>query len=120
MTGLDSVHGQGRQYPPGHDQSVTDRRLRGGGKRGYHRACRQPAAHLAPIEPVIRPKKLGALKGKLKVADDFNKPSYDEEFAAIRVNVRLLLDTSAPGRDFKTQPLLSDIHGSQNPAIRLQ
>jgi prevent-host-death family protein len=42
----------------------------------------KPVARLAPIEPVIRPKKLGLLKGKLSVPDDFNKPLSDEELAA--------------------------------------
>ena len=42
----------------------------------------KPVARLAPIEPVIRPKKLGLLKGKLSVPDDFNKQLSDEELAA--------------------------------------
>jgi prevent-host-death family protein len=35
-------------------------------------------ARLSPIVPVVRKKKLGLLKGKLKVPDDFNAP-LDEE-----------------------------------------
>lgn len=42
----------------------------------------KPMARLAPLTGVIRPKKLGLLKGKLKVPDDFNKPLDDSELAA--------------------------------------
>ncbi len=42
----------------------------------------KPIARLAPLEPVVRPKKLGLLKGKLRVPDDFNNPLSDEELAA--------------------------------------
>ncbi len=35
----------------------------------------KPMARLVPIIPVARPKKLGLLKGRIKVADDFNAPS---------------------------------------------
>ena len=31
-------------------------------------------ARLVPIEPKPRPKKLGGLKGRIKVPDDFNMP----------------------------------------------
>ena len=38
----------------------------------------RPMARLSPIEAVVRPKKFGLLKGKIKVADNFNDP-LDEE-----------------------------------------
>ena len=38
----------------------------------------KPMARLVPIETQVRSKKLGLLKGKIKVADDFNAP-LDEE-----------------------------------------
>ena len=31
-------------------------------------------ARLAPLTKIVRPKKLGLLKGKLKIPDDFNEP----------------------------------------------
>ena len=34
----------------------------------------KPMARLSPISPIARPKKLGLLKGKIKVPDDFNAP----------------------------------------------
>lgn len=34
----------------------------------------KPMARLNPVTPVTRPKKLGLLKGKIKVPDDFNAP----------------------------------------------
>jgi prevent-host-death family protein len=34
----------------------------------------KPMARLTPIAGVRRPKKLGLLKGKIKVPDDFNAP----------------------------------------------
>jgi prevent-host-death family protein len=34
----------------------------------------KPMARLVPIEPKPRPKKLGLLKGKIVVRDDFNEP----------------------------------------------
>ena len=37
----------------------------------------KPMARLVPIEAVVKPKKLGALKGKFKVPDDFNAPLDD-------------------------------------------
>ena len=42
----------------------------------------KPMARLAPLARVPRPKKLGLLKGKFKVPDDFNKPLDDAELAA--------------------------------------
>lgn len=41
----------------------------------------KPMARLAPLTSAVRPKKLGLLKGKLKVPDDFNKPLDDSELA---------------------------------------
>jgi prevent-host-death family protein len=41
----------------------------------------KPMARLSPISPVPKPKKLGLLKGKVKVPDDFNAP-LDEEVIA--------------------------------------
>jgi prevent-host-death family protein len=41
----------------------------------------KPMARLAPLTGVMRPKKLGLLKGKLEVPDDFNKPLDDSELA---------------------------------------
>ncbi len=38
----------------------------------------KPMARLVPIEAPVRSKKLGLLKGKIKVADDFNAPLDDE------------------------------------------
>jgi prevent-host-death family protein len=38
----------------------------------------KPMARLVPIETQVRSKKLGLLKGKIKVADDFNAPLDDE------------------------------------------
>jgi prevent-host-death family protein len=34
----------------------------------------KPMARLTPLESVPRPKKLGMLKGKIKVPDNFNEP----------------------------------------------
>jgi prevent-host-death family protein len=42
----------------------------------------KPMARLTPLAGIPRPKKLGLLKGKLKVPDDFNKPLDDAELAA--------------------------------------
>ncbi|HEX7835999.1 MAG TPA: type II toxin-antitoxin system Phd/YefM family antitoxin [Kofleriaceae bacterium] len=42
----------------------------------------KPMARLAPLARAPRPKKLGLLKGKFKVPDDFNKPLDDAELAA--------------------------------------
>ena len=41
----------------------------------------KPMARLAPLTGVARPKKLGLLKGKLEVPDDFNKPLSESELA---------------------------------------
>ena len=41
----------------------------------------KPMARLVPIAGVRRPKKLGLLKGKIKVPDDFNAP-LDEDVIA--------------------------------------
>jgi prevent-host-death family protein len=38
----------------------------------------KPMARLVPIEIAARSKKLGLLKGKIKVADDFNAPLDDD------------------------------------------
>ena len=37
----------------------------------------KPMARLVPIEAPIKSKKLGLLKGKIKIADDFNAPLDD-------------------------------------------
>jgi prevent-host-death family protein len=42
----------------------------------------KPMARLSPLTKIARPKKLGLLKGKLKVPDDFNQPLDDAELAA--------------------------------------
>jgi prevent-host-death family protein len=41
----------------------------------------KPMARLSPISAPARPKKLGLLKGKIKVPDDFNEPLDDEAVA---------------------------------------
>lgn len=41
----------------------------------------KPMARLTPIASMPRPKKLGLLKGKIKVPDDFNAP-LDEDVIA--------------------------------------
>lgn len=41
----------------------------------------KPMARLSPISAPIRPKKLGLLKGKIKIPDDFNAP-LDQEMIA--------------------------------------
>lgn len=38
----------------------------------------KPMARLAPLSIPIRKKRLGLLKGKIKVSDDFNAPLDDE------------------------------------------
>jgi prevent-host-death family protein len=38
----------------------------------------KPMARLAPLSKPIRKKRLGLLKGKIKVSDDFNAPLNDE------------------------------------------
>jgi len=42
----------------------------------------KPMARLAPIAAPVRKKRLGLLKGKFKVPDDFNAPLEDETLAA--------------------------------------
>jgi prevent-host-death family protein len=37
----------------------------------------KPMARLSPISPPVRKKHLGLLKGRIKVADDFNMPLDD-------------------------------------------
>ena len=41
----------------------------------------KPMARLVPIDLSVKSKKLGLLKGKIKVADDFNAPLDDETLA---------------------------------------
>jgi prevent-host-death family protein len=38
----------------------------------------KPMARLSPIAPSVKKKKLGLLKGKIKIAGDFNAPLADE------------------------------------------
>jgi prevent-host-death family protein len=42
----------------------------------------KPMARLTPLAGVQRPKKLGLLKGKMKVPDDFNAPLPDDVIAS--------------------------------------
>ena len=42
----------------------------------------KPMARLAPISTPIRKKRLGLLKGKIKVTDDFNAPLDDETLSS--------------------------------------
>jgi prevent-host-death family protein len=42
----------------------------------------KPMARLTPLSGEPRPKKLGLLKGRLKVPDDFNEPLDDATIAA--------------------------------------
>ncbi len=42
----------------------------------------KPMARLSPIQPAVRPKKLGLLKDKITVPDDFNSPLEDDVIAA--------------------------------------
>ena len=42
----------------------------------------KPLAKLSPISPPARKKKLGLLKGKVKVPDDFNAPLPPEVLAS--------------------------------------
>jgi prevent-host-death family protein len=42
----------------------------------------KPMARLTPIAAPVRKKRLGLLKGKIKVPDDFNTPLDDETLAA--------------------------------------
>jgi prevent-host-death family protein len=41
----------------------------------------KPMARLSPLAPARRRKKLGLLKGKLKISDDFNAPLAPELLA---------------------------------------
>lgn len=41
----------------------------------------KPMARLVPLVPAARPKKLGLLKGKIRVPDDFNAPLDDATLA---------------------------------------
>jgi prevent-host-death family protein len=41
----------------------------------------KPMARLVPFVGLARPKKLGLLKGKLEVPDDFNRPLSESELA---------------------------------------
>ena len=41
----------------------------------------KPMARIVPLTGVVRPKKFGLLKGKIKVPDDFNNPLEDAELA---------------------------------------
>ncbi len=42
----------------------------------------KPMARLIPMAAVRRPKKLGLLKGKIKVPDDFNAPLPEDVIAS--------------------------------------
>lgn len=42
----------------------------------------KPLAKLSPISPSVKKKKLGLLKGKVKVPDDFNAPLPPEIIAS--------------------------------------
>jgi prevent-host-death family protein len=41
----------------------------------------KPMARLVPLEPKVRAKKLGLLKGRIEVPDDFNAPLPPEVLA---------------------------------------
>ncbi len=41
----------------------------------------KPMARLVPLEPKVRAKKLGQLKGRIEVPDDFNAPLPPEVLA---------------------------------------
>ena len=41
----------------------------------------KPVARLVPIEPVVRPKSLGLLRGRITVPDDFDAPLPPEVLA---------------------------------------
>jgi prevent-host-death family protein len=41
----------------------------------------KPMARLSPLEVGLQPKRLGLLKGQVKVPDDFNTPLDDEVLA---------------------------------------
>ncbi len=42
----------------------------------------KPMARLTPLSETRRPKKLGLLRGKLRVPDDFNAPLSEAELAS--------------------------------------
>jgi prevent-host-death family protein len=42
----------------------------------------KPMARLSPINAPVRKKHLGLLKGKIKIADDFNTPLDDDVLAS--------------------------------------
>jgi prevent-host-death family protein len=44
----------------------------------------KPIARLAPLVAVIKPKKLGLLKGQIDVPDDFNAPLDSKTLALFR------------------------------------
>jgi prevent-host-death family protein len=46
----------------------------------------KPMARLVPIHVPVRSKKLGLLKGKIKVADDFNAPLNEETLGLFEGN----------------------------------
>jgi prevent-host-death family protein len=46
----------------------------------------KPMARLVPIEISVKSKKLGLLKGKIKVADDFNAPLDDDTLGLFEGN----------------------------------
>lgn len=52
-----------------------------GGREVIIAKAGKPMARLAPLTSIKRPKKLGLLRGKLKVPDDFNAPLADSELA---------------------------------------
>lgn len=41
----------------------------------------KPMARLSPIDGIRKPKRLGLLKGKVKVGDDFNEPLPEDVLA---------------------------------------
>jgi prevent-host-death family protein len=47
----------------------------------------KPMARLVPMTPEVRPKKLGTLKGKIRVSDNFNDPLPAAILAAFGLNV---------------------------------
>ena len=52
-----------------------------GGREVIIAKAGKPMARLAPLTSAKRPKKLGLLRGKLKVPDDFNARLTDSELA---------------------------------------
>lgn len=42
----------------------------------------KPVARLAPVIPALKKKRLGLLKGKIKIIGDFNAPLPDDALAA--------------------------------------